>query len=453
MVRLLGASMAVIVAVLALVFAVGFAVILKLHLNTALTMSLAGGFALLVVLIQYAISPWLLDTFIKVRWANPRELGDEFDQWLRSTCQTFKIPSPRFGIIEEAAPNAFTYGHGPYDARVVVTRGLVDVLEPEELKAVVAHELGHIRHRDFIVMTVVQALVLVLYSLYIASRTNTRNNAYIAIFAYFAYWASYYASLLLSRIREYMADYASAQIMQDANPLSHALVKISYGLARTQTVTGQTNPVPQAPPRHAPATAMAGPQFASAQQPDKAMQIMMDFQNKQKQDQPKPKKNAFSAASLGAFGIAGASSMRCAVAWFGAAGAPDPANFLAAARWELYNPWGRLAELVSTHPLTALRIKALQKLNRLWGVKEDFDFSQVKPGHYRRFVTDLLVLLMPFLIATAAGVLSYVSHQMNGAQVLFSVLAGYFGGMDIEPDTSTPSKNRLPVGCTNSNAL
>ena len=121
-----------------------------------------------------------------------------------------------------------TYGHGPWNGRVIVSKGLVDVLEPEEFKAVFAHELGHIRNKDFIVMTLVQALVLVLYCFARASRGGgSRDRLTMTLLAYLAYWVSYYVSLLFSRIREYMADYASAQILQNPNALSRALVKIS----------------------------------------------------------------------------------------------------------------------------------------------------------------------------------------------------------------------------------
>lgn len=200
MARLLGATFFVFLTLLALFFGVGMAALARYHLPLPLALSAAAGLALVVVLVQFALGPVIVDAIVKIRWADPRELGTDFDAWLRGTCATFRIPTPRFGIIEEAAPNAFTYGHAAYNARVVVSRGLVDVLTPEELKAVVAHELGHIKHRDFIVMTAVQALVLAMYALYVASRRTQRGGWYVVIASYLAYWVSYYASLYLSRV-------------------------------------------------------------------------------------------------------------------------------------------------------------------------------------------------------------------------------------------------------------
>ena len=453
MTKLVGASLMVIVAILGLVFAIGFLVLMKLHLPIGLTMALTSGLALVIVMVQFCLGPMIIDWIVKIRWTSTKELGPDFADWMTKSCTTFRISEPRFGIIEEAAPNAFTYGHGAYDARVVVTRGLIDILTPEEFRAVVAHELGHIKHRDFVIMTMVQALVLMLWSLYYSSRFNAgRNNWYIMLSAYVAYWASYYASLFLSRIREFMADYASAQITGNPNHLSYALVKIAYGLAKTQTVGGATVPV-SAPPRipnsspvpppaaspyayDADSLARAGAQIDAARY-DNAHAIAARAQAatappqgvakpKAKQQQP-----PFSAAQLGAFGVMGASSMRCAVAWSGGDGLANPDTFTTAARWELFNPWGRIAQVFSTHPLIALRIKALQKLNRLFNQPDAFDFSKIKPAKYKGFTRDLVLVSMPWvggLIGLGIAGASYAGNRVLNLSQLFMPLLGFSAG-------------------------
>jgi len=444
--------MLVIVAILGLVFAIGFLVLLKLHLPMGITMALTDGLAVGIVLLQYCLGPMIIDNIVKVRWASPEEAGHGTTQWLIKACETFRIAQPRIGIIEEAAPNAFTYGHGAYDARVVVTRGLIEMLSPEELRAVIAHELGHIRNRDFIVMTMVQALVLLLWTLYWTSRTSNRNNWYIVIAAYAAYWASYYASLLLSRIREYMADYSSAQITGNPNHLSYALVKIAYGLAKTQTVGGATVPV-SAPPRIpgtvAPPSASSSPyaydDATAAQQRAQLDAARYDNAHaiaasalapkgpaaaKEAKQAAKPKQ-AFSAAQLGAFGVMGVSSMRAAVAWSGADGLANPDTFTTAARWELYNPWGRIGEVFSTHPLTALRIKALQKLNKLFNQPDAFDFSKIKPAKYKGFARDLGLVSLPwvgFIVGSIAAGATFLGHRRFDFAQIFMPLAGFSAG-------------------------
>ena len=497
--RLVLASALVISALCGLVFAIGMLVLLKLQVPKELLLPIAAAFSIGMVLLQYALGPVLIDAVVKIRWTSSMELGPDFDLWLRKTCATFKIPMPRFGIIEEGSPNAFTYGNGPWNARVVVTRGVIDALEPEELKAVVAHELGHIRNRDFIVMTVVQALVLALYSLYIAARwSGRRNGGYVALLSFIAYQLSYYISLLLSRIREYMADFASGQIMSNGNDLSSALVKISYGMGRFQSAppAGQTVPYPRGPyqpqpqPQPYPSAAYqavptapparpgqillppAGAQSVPPVQPApppvmsndritpelmaklNAIQQAGDVRSGAAQTQAfgaqlfgglpggqalgaKPQKQQkqapkFDTRALGAFGIASAASMRSAVTWGGQQGTVDPDHFTMGARWELYNPWARIAELVSTHPLTARRIQALQKLNARFNVKPAFDFSKIPPGRYAGFLGDLLVVATPWLFAMAGSAVGSLHRDPAGAPnylaVVLAALCGFFLG-------------------------
>ena len=447
--KLLGASMMVIVTILALVFAIGFLVLLKLHLPMGITLGLTSGFAVLVVLIQFCLGPVIIDAIVKVRWTTPEEVSPGMTQWLDKACTTFRIPMPRMGVIEEAAPNAFTYGHGAYDARVVVTRGLVEILSPEELEAVVAHELGHIRNRDFIIMTMVQALVLALWTMYYASRTSSRsNNWYIVLAAFVAYQVSYYASLLLSRLREYMADYSSAQITGNPNHLSYALVKIAYGLAKTQTVGASTVPVSARSQPLPPVIGQpnAGP-YAYDSNAEARMRAQIDasrYDNAhaiaaaampktaaEKAPKSQPPKQAFSAAQLGAFGVMGVSSMRAAVAWSGADGLANPDNFTTAARWDLFNPWARIAEFFSTHPLTARRIQALQKLNRLFNQPNAFDFSKIRPATYNGFLRDLLLVCLPWLGAAGgaavAGVFISQRHTFDPSEFFMPLLGFSIG--------------------------
>ncbi len=236
MTKLRVASTLVLVGLLGLVYAIGMLIAFKLDIPRQFILPASLGFALVIVLLQYAIGPYLLDAILTVRWSSALELGPDFAAWNQRTCKTFKISKTRLGMIEDRSPNALTYGHGPWNGRVIITRGLMEVLEPEELKAVYAHELGHIKNRDFIIMTIVQALVLALYTFARGSRFgNSKNTFAIALVSYAAYWVSYYISLMFSRFREYMADYASAQILGNPNALCSALVKISYGLARRKS--------------------------------------------------------------------------------------------------------------------------------------------------------------------------------------------------------------------------
>ena len=123
---------------------------------------------------------------------------------------------PKIGFIDDGSPNAFTYGRTKNDARVVITRGILDLLTEDEAKAVVAHELGHANHYDMLFMTVAQVVPLILYyvsEILLKSRSGKSSDsnskdygATIGIVAYILYLLSQYIILWLSRTREYYAD-------------------------------------------------------------------------------------------------------------------------------------------------------------------------------------------------------------------------------------------------------
>ena len=75
------------------------------------------------------------------------------------------IPMPKLAIVPNKTPNAFTYGRTTSSATLAVHEGLLQKLNENEIKGEVAHELGHIKHKDYIVMTVLSALPLIAYGL------------------------------------------------------------------------------------------------------------------------------------------------------------------------------------------------------------------------------------------------------------------------------------------------
>jgi heat shock protein HtpX len=310
---LLGRAILVMALLFGLVFAVGTAVMYSLEAPVQYAIL----FALAVVLLQYAIGPRIVEWVFKIRWVAPEDLGPETASFLRDLCARKGIAVPRIGIIEDNNPNAFTFGHVPADARIVVTRGLLEMLPPEEVQAVVGHEVGHVCNWDFVVMTLASSVPLVLYILYVWTRDRREGGGYVAMVgfgAYAAYFVSQYLVLLLSRIREFFADEFAARSTGDPHALSRALVRISYGLA--------TLPI-----------------------------------------DPEAKKAASPASSLGALGIFGGSAASAAVAATGSAGQFSEELAGKAMRWDLVNPWARWFEWHSSHPLTARRVMAMNRLN------------------------------------------------------------------------------------------
>ena len=114
--------------------------------------------SLIVLIIQFIISPWITDLTMRFiyRAKFDKEIPDYLKNFIQEECTKHNVKYPKIGIIDDGAPNAFTYGRTKRDARIVVTRGIFELLTEEEVKAVVGHEMGHIVHMDMLVMTAVQ---------------------------------------------------------------------------------------------------------------------------------------------------------------------------------------------------------------------------------------------------------------------------------------------------------
>jgi Zn-dependent protease with chaperone function len=289
--------------------------------------------------------------------------------------QGMKVPS--FGLIHDGAPNAFTYGHTPSNMRVVITQGILDLLEPAEVEGVVAHELGHGKNWDMLLMTVVQLVPLVMYYLYRTAMQfggRGKEGGYrvaVAVGAYVLYIASEYIVLWFSRCREYYADRFAGRVTGNPNALASALVKIGYGLA--------------ARGEHAAEEAA-----------------------EDKKDKKKAKKATIPALDgIGALGIFDRKSAVAMVAssaagvGLGAAGAGSirKENLKSAMQWDLWNPWATFYELNSTHPLVAHRLEYLSDQAVVMGQEPFVVFDRRKPESYwDDFAVDLLVMLLPVLL-------------------------------------------------------
>ena len=221
-------SLLILFALYALVFAIGDAYLAKLGAPPAGALV----FVIVLVGVQYLIAPWLIEHILDIHW---EEYGAQLPApnraFVEQLCSQRGLKVPRIGIINSGTPNAFSFGRVRSDARVVVTSGLLDVLTPEEANAVLAHEIGHIEHWDFVVMTIAGLVPVLLYQLYVFTR-DVKNVRAIAYSAYLCYWVSQYIVLLLNRTREYFADHYAAEATGMPDALSSALIKIAYGMVK-----------------------------------------------------------------------------------------------------------------------------------------------------------------------------------------------------------------------------
>lgn len=157
---------------------------------------------------------------------------------LEELVKTSKTPfMPELYIMDASYMNAFASGWNANNSLIAVTTALVENLDRDELKAVIAHELSHIRHGDIrltLVVGILSNIMLLVanYSIFLFGGNNRNNGANIARIILLALqfilpFITLFLQMYLSRSREYMADSGAAYIMNDNKPMIRALQKIS----------------------------------------------------------------------------------------------------------------------------------------------------------------------------------------------------------------------------------
>lgn len=221
-----------------------FAIVYFLQLDVFTGLFVAVGASALFILFQYAIGPVIVEWTTRLHYLQPGE-----NPWLERTvkelCDKTGIPMPRLATVPSNAPNAFTFGRSTKGSVLAVHEGLLRQLNESEVKGVIAHELGHIKHKDYIVMTVLSALPLIAYyvaqvTLYAGAfsgggRRDRENNGailiVIGVIAFAIYIVTFLIVMRLSRLREHFADAFSAYATGSPRSLESALAKITYGLS------------------------------------------------------------------------------------------------------------------------------------------------------------------------------------------------------------------------------
>lgn len=330
--------------------------------------ALVGG--IIALILQFLLSPWLTD--LNMKWfykaSFDAQLPDYLNKFIADVCAQNNMKLPRVGFIDDGAPNAFTYGHTKNDARVILTRGIFDLLDKEEVKAVVAHELGHAVHYDMLVMTVAQLVPMVLYAIYQAcmkykSSSSSKDDSksegsvkLIGVIAYLLYIVANYIVLWLSRQREYYADQFAAEVTRNPNALASALVEIGFGLStKAKKEKGQ------------------------------------------------------SVANATTLGISDAPSSKAMAIGGYANGSYTEDSIKNAMKWDLWNPWATVYELNSTHPLISKRLLKLSDQSPAYGLKPYVVFDLVKPESYMDdFAKDLVINFLPWVTFIAALIIFFV---------------------------------------------
>lgn len=190
-----------------------------------------------LMIFQYLIGPKIVEWTMQVRYITRKENPRLFDM-VEILAKKAGLPAPRIGISPTNLPNAFAFGRGVRDGRICVTSGILSLLDEYELRAVVGHEMSHLKNRDVLTITVLSVIPMILYRLawhflFLGDRRDRGSNtALIGIAAFVFYFITNLLVLYASRIREYFADRGSMALGNSPASLASALYKLVYGAAR-----------------------------------------------------------------------------------------------------------------------------------------------------------------------------------------------------------------------------
>jgi heat shock protein HtpX len=211
--------------------------------------------AMLVIVIGIAVFQYFSSAKIALAASGAKtvsaEEAPELHAMVERLCAMANLPKPQIAVVDSDVPNAFATGRNPKHAAVAVTAGLWRRLEPQEIEAVLAHELSHVANRDVLVMTVASffamlAAMLTRFGLYAgmfggfgggSDRSNGNNNqvpVWLIVFlvSVVVYAISWVLIRTISRYREYAADRGSAIMTGAPENLMSALQKISSGITQ-----------------------------------------------------------------------------------------------------------------------------------------------------------------------------------------------------------------------------
>lgn len=207
--------------------------------------------ALIVAAGMNLLTYWNADRIV-LAMHGAREVSEadapQFVGVVRALAMKAGLPMPRTYIVDSPHPNAFATGRDPAHAAVAATSGLLAMLDRDELSGVMAHELGHVRNRDTLIMTMTATIagaisMLANFGFFFAGRGNDRANPLAMLLAVIvAPFAAMLVQLAISRVREYGADRAGAAISGKPLALASALEKLERGAARIGNPVAEASP-------------------------------------------------------------------------------------------------------------------------------------------------------------------------------------------------------------------
>ena len=199
-------------------------------------------FLLLAVLFNFAMF-WFSDR-LALKMSRARPLGEgeapAVEEDVRDLAERAGLPMPRLFVIPSEQPNAFATGRSPKKSAVAVTEGLVRLLPREEVRAVLAHELAHVKNRDVLVTTIAAMIGAAIaaiahflqFSWLFGGDDNDSPLGFVGVIAAIivAPLAAMLLQLAVSRQREFLADETAAKLLGEGRPLASALSNLHRGV-------------------------------------------------------------------------------------------------------------------------------------------------------------------------------------------------------------------------------
>lgn len=208
---------------------------------------LTGGAQGLMMAFAFAVvmnigSYWFSDKIV-LRMYRAKQVGEghPLHQMVARLAQRGGLPMPKVYIIPDASPNAFATGRNPAHAAVAATEGIMQVLGPEELEGVMAHELAHVKNRDILISSVAATIAAAIFmfarmAMFFGGSRDERgggaNPIVLIAMMILAPIAAMFVQMAISRSREFAADATGAQIAGNPYGLANALRKIEATVKR-----------------------------------------------------------------------------------------------------------------------------------------------------------------------------------------------------------------------------
>jgi len=242
---------ALFVVLTALLLAIGYVV--GLYFGDPLTfMLLALGLAAVLNFVSYYFSDSIVIRMSRARMIQESENPTLF-RVVRNVAEKARIPMPKVGIVNSPQPNAFATGRGPKKAVVCATSSILQTLTPDELEAVIGHEIGHVVHRDVLMSSVAATIAgaisyigtIAMWSMWFGggnSRNRSGNSSILVLLAAILVpLGASFVQLGISRSDEYNADEYGAKLTRNPGGLITALEKISSRVQSRPIGTSSNN--------------------------------------------------------------------------------------------------------------------------------------------------------------------------------------------------------------------